>query len=1325
MDNSSTTNGLPLFDGTNFANWKTRMLFYLGSLGLRYCVELPDNTDTSDTVFIRHDEKAQNAIARFISDEFLEYVRDCSSATEMWQELNKNFARQSIKGRIYYRRNWEMLSFDENDSLKHFFATFDSCAREYTAAGGTLSQEDRIERLLISMPESYESVINVIESIDSKDLTFNDVKSKLLEEEMKKKIRTSKASNFKSENSAGAAFYSNNNNYHPNKNTNKPDRIYCYNCGDPGHKSPQCPKPKKPKKFNNNNYNKKNNRNANVAERENDDNDDNYDRSFSLLGTVQTDNFCGSASDDLQFVIDSGCTDHIVNNRSSLVDIKKLDKPIEVSVAETGKAMTVTECGDLQIYSRVNEREIPGVFKNVLISPKARYNLLSVSRVEESGGEVKFKDGVAQISVNGIVVGQGKRIGRLYWINFEKRSSSCNSARSVSDEQMNRLWHRRLGHLNIQYVRKLKSMSTGLDKDLTDQLSSCDVCAQAKMTRLPFSGERKRADKPLARVHTDICGPITPAAIDGSRYFVTFIDDHTHMCVVFTMKNRSEVLQCLQKFYSMSTAHFNTKLSRLRCDNGGEYSSSVFKNYCEEKGIIIEYTVPYTPQLNGVAERFNRTLCEKVRAMLIDTNQPKVLWNEALLTANYLTNRSPTAAVKNKTPYELWFKRQPNLSRIKVFGSKAHVHIPKERQSGKFDSRTELCVLVGYAENGYRLWNPRTRSITVSRDVLFEENVSRQVSTLPNCDELDINNQTVYHNETTKPNVTVNQSDNQTIIRSGDVSAVPVAQSTPHTRTRTREVRLPARFNDYDVELHLALNAELNDDPNDYKDVAGRHDETEWRSAIADELNSMNENGTWIEVDRKPGMKAIGSRWVFRTKIDADGNTKCKARLVAKGYMQREGLDFNETYAPVARLPTIRLLLAVGLQHGFTFRHLDVTTAFLHGYIEEEVYLLPPDGVNVPPNKVLKLVKSIYGLKQAPKQWNERFHNFIITLGFVRSKSDYCLYTRIHNDTTTYLVVYVDDMLLCGDNEDVINEVISKLSSEFKMKNLGVPRQYMGLNINVGQSEGVITINQTDYINKVINKFKMNECNPISTPMEPGLKLEEVKDEQLADQYRNIIGSLMYLMLGTRPDICFAIGYLSRFQDKATTTHLKSLKRVLRYLKGTADFALTYRKTDAPLITGYVDADWANCSETRRSTSGYIFQVSGCPVIWSSRKQPIVTLSTTEAEFVAATTAAQEALWLQKVVTDLQLNPELPTIIYEDNYGALQVAKNLETKRSKHYDVKYHFLKELVWDGKLKLVYVDTKNQLADGLTKALPRVAHEKFVNQLSLERGGVKTTP
>lgn len=311
-------------------------------------------------------------------------------------------------------------------------------------------------------------------------------------------------------------------------------------------------------------------------------------------------------------------------------------------------------------------------------------------------------------------------------------------------------------------------------------------------------------------------------------------------------------------------------------------------------------------------------------------------------------------------------------------------------------------------------------------------------------------------------------------------------------------------------------------------------------------------------------------------------------------------------------------------------------------------------------------------------------------------------------------------MMICGNNELLINKVKSGLAKNFRMKDLGHIRNFMGLSINYDRNKGVMTIDQSNYIRKILEKFNMMNCNPSKTPMEMKLYLDNTEGEkQTTEGYRELVGSLMYLVLGSRPDMCFALNYFSRFQERPTQNHYNHLKRALRYLKGTVDLKLNYNRSnnDVPL-DGFVDADWANDTADRKSTSGYLFRVFGNIVSWSSRKQSIVALSTTEAEYVAASSAACEALWFTKIINDLGHHLSEPVKLYEDNQACIFMTRNPETKRTKHIDVRYHFLRECVWSGKLSLEYVSTTDQLADILTKQLPSSTFEGFRNKFGLKR-------
>lgn len=475
------------------------------------------------------------------------------------------------------RRTWETLQCAEDTPLSEFFAEFERVEKEYRAAGGVFEQQDRIDRIL-AMPKSYDNVVTVIETMES-TIAFDTVKARLLDEELKTKLKSNSKENSTVSDSAGAAAFNienrkknfnrggrnnnrngqnncfENNNFRSHRDDNNGNyRPRCYNCGDFGHKSYECDKPR--------------NSQVNVVAQ------DTNDRSFTFLS------FSGSALPALtdgvvKFVVDSGCTDHLVNDVNLLTHVKKLSTPLNLNVAEEGTTMVIEYGGNLPVAALVNGREMNGMLHGVLLAPNVRFNLLSVSRIEESGGEVKFCDGKALILLNGELVAEGERTGRLYWVKFRTRKAESNVA-CIASGEVSQLWHRRLGHLSMNNLMKLKSMSTGIDQPLTSTIDFCETCTRTKLTRQPFSDHGDRAQRPLRRVHTDVGGPTNPTSFDGYQYFISFLDDYTHMSVIYLMKYRNEVLDCFKKYHAMATAHFGRQLSRLRCDNGGEYTSNAF-----------------------------------------------------------------------------------------------------------------------------------------------------------------------------------------------------------------------------------------------------------------------------------------------------------------------------------------------------------------------------------------------------------------------------------------------------------------------------------------------------------------------------------------------------------------------------------------------------------------------------------------------------------------------------------------------------------------------------------------------------------------------------
>ena len=484
--------------------------------------------------------------------------------------------------------------------------------------------------------------------------------------------------------------------------------------------------------------------------------------------------------------------------------------------------------------------------------------------------------------------------------------------------------------------------------------------------------------------------------------------------------------------------------------------------------------------------------------------------------------------------------------------------------------------------------------------------------------------------------------------------------------------------------------------------------------AINDELTSMEKNNVWKIVNVPKDVKLLKTKWIFKIKEDENGiPIRYKARLVAKGFFQKHGVDYFETYAPVAKLTTVRLILAYGIRNNFVFHHLDVKTAFLHGNLSEDIYMAIPDGIDKAEGNACKLLKSLYGLKQAPRCWNEKFNAFLLKLGFIRSNHDYSLYTKFYNNNVLIIVLYVDDLLIAGKNEAAINDLKRNLENEFEMVDCGKLKHFLGINIETQNVE--LSLTQESNIEKVLVKFRMEDCNTVRTPMQKGLQLQRnTENSQTNNPYRELLGSLMYIMLCCRPDLCYSIGFLGRYQQNPTDEHWQALKRLLRYLKGTKDMKLKYKcQINSERLIGYADADWASDITDRKSVSGFVFFAYGCPISWSSKKQVTVATSSSEAEYVAMSAATTEAIWLRGLLTDLGEHLDSPIKIFEDNRGCIGMATNLECKRSKHIDIKHHFIRDAIAKRRIELVHISSKKQLADIFTKSLD-VSQFKFICSL-----------
>ncbi|BBH04991.1 transposable element gene [Prunus dulcis] len=601
-------------------------------------------------------------------------------------------------------------------------------------------------------------------------------------------------------------------------------------------------------------------------------------------------------------------------------------------------------------------------------------------------------------------------------------------------------WHKRLGHLHLKGLSqpKEKNMVHGLPfMEKVDGV--CDGCQFGKQHREWFpKNQAWRASNPLELVHVDLCGPMQNESIAGNKYVMLLIDDCTRMVWVYFLRYKSDALNCFRKFKSMVELQSGLKVKCLRSDKGGEFTSCEFNKLCEVEGIQRQLSMAYTPQQNGVVERKNRIVVEMAKAMLHGKGLPYYLWAEAVHTAVYLINRCPTRALGDKTPFEAYSGRKPGLAHLKIFGCVCYVHIStKVRQ--KLDAKSTKGIFVGYAicEKGYRVYDPATKKILLSRDVVFDENATWVWKQMSDEQGSMINHEEQYDLSNDSSQLTLSRGhDHFQSPRTSDISSsMRNTQAFDHTPLKWRNL------DDVLAQCNLCIM-----EPENFDDAA--KDES-WMKAMKDELSMIEKNATWELVDRPTDKPIIGVKWVFKTKLNLDGSVqKNKAWLVAKGYAQKPGVDYNETFAPVARLDTIRTLVALAAQKNWKLYQLDVKSAFLNGVLEEEVYVDQPDGfvVKGSEDKVYKLHKALYGLKQAPRAWYCEIDTYFAQYGFAKSPSEATLYTKTRGEAEILIVsIYVDDIVYTGSCQSMLEEFKQDMMVKYEMTDLGLLHHFLGM----------------------------------------------------------------------------------------------------------------------------------------------------------------------------------------------------------------------------------------------------------------------------------------
>ena len=761
------------------------------------------------------------------------------------------------------------------------------------------------------------------------------------------------------------------------------------------------------------------------------------------------------------------------------------------------------------------------------------------------------------------------------------------------------------------------------------------------------------------------------------------------------MKSKNEAFDKFEILSKKIQNQVGSNIVSIRTDHGREFDNEFqFGNFCDKNGITHNFSAPRIPQSNGVVERKNRTLQEMSRTMLNEQNIPQKFWCNAVDTSTYILNRVLIRPFLNKTPYELYKGKKPTLGYFRVFGSKCFILNTKDYLT-KFDPKSYEGVFLGYSQNSkaYIVLNKETLRVEESLNITFDESPPPS-KTSPLVDDDLVESQAIESQEILG-NDKEDELLNKELVNVKESKSHPLDGVIGNINERTLRSKVQNESNYFCFVSNI-----------EPKNINEAIKDESWVIAMQEELNQFVRNDVWTLVPQPKSQTIIGTKWVFRNKMDENGIvSRNKARLVAQGYNQQEGIDYDETFAPVARLESIRILLAYACAHNFKLFQMDVKSAFLNGVINEEVYVAQPPGFIdfEKPNYVYKLKKALYGLKQAPKAWYDRLKTFLVDHKYTMGLVDNTLFTKKKDSHIIIVQIYVDDIIFGSTCQELCVDFSKIMHDEFEMSMMGELNFFLGLQIK--QLEDGIFFNQSKYIKDMLKKFGLEDSKPIKTPMSTETKLTKDEESESVDstKYRGMIGSLLYLT-ASRPDIMFSVCLCARFQEDPKTTHLEAVKRIFRYIKGTTHLGLWYPKGTGIDTIVYADSDHAGDYVDRKSTSGICTFVGHCLTSWFFKKQTALAISTTEAEYVSAGKACQQALWMKQALVDYGIQLNDITILC-DNKGAIDLSKNpVQHARTKHIEIRHHFLRDNVQKGSISIEKVSSEDNIADILTKPLKR---------------------
>ncbi|KAF8690661.1 hypothetical protein HU200_041034 [Digitaria exilis] len=1167
----------PTLTCSNYNEWAMLMQVNMEAQGVWYAIE----PEEEDIIEYRDDRLAMAAVLRSIPPEMLSALHSKHTAQAAWDTIKMilvGVQRVRESNTQQLRREFAAMAWKEAETAEDFTIRITCIANNLCILGDDIADVEVVRKMLQVVAISIETLLD-LNSISVEEVTGRlraieqrrkpppviDNQGRLLmcEEEWraKLKIQDAEKGNVGSSGGSGNASGGGRKNgwrgrgrgrggSKPGSRDGKPDdKPQCKNCGCTGHWTKDCrSKPRKGEAHMAQGEESSEHSGATMTPSSSTRRREGPRPARQQDGARRRPLVSGQRSHKPHVGLQIGVHQH----RLTICGTVKFGDDSEVAIEGTGTIL----------FEGKNGEHIPLTVVYFIL--RLTTNIVSLGQLNKVGCDIHTKHGVLQIrdDKGKLIVHVKRSANRLYLLRTKIGRPLCLAARSTISAW---LWHERYSHLHFDGLRKLQQhgMVDGLPH-LEHVHQLCSNCVTTKLKQSPFPSQAKwRAKGLLDLVRGDLCGPITPATPGGKKHFLLLVDDFSRYMWVALLVAKSDAFAVVES---------GRRLRVLRTDNGGGFTSVTFETYCAERGIKRQHTAPYTPQQNGVVERRNQTVVTMARGLLKGRNMPATFWGEVVATAVYLLNHALTKAVDAMTLFEAWYGYKPDVRHLRTFGCVAYIRTTKPHLK-KFDDRGTAAVFIGYelGSKAWRFYDPATRRAVVSRDIVFNEPTAwawkDETVDVGISSEFTIKDmETVYHDEPTEASpIPMSPGPATPAASTPHGTAMPTLPAPPTSSPQVEFVSPPPdseplwdtdndddhipRYCTIDNLLETTTPTFMGYAAHARQVAAELHAQIEeepatfvgaerhepWRRAMLEEMDSIQNNKTWRLVPLPSGHRPIGLKWVFKMKKDASGKVvKHKARLVAKGYVQQPGVDFD----------------------------MDVKSAFLNGELQEEVYVRQPPGfvVTGQEDKVLRLDKALHGLRQAPRVWNAKLDKTL--------RTGACRLRRGQGSSRLLVGVYVDDLIITGNDSNEIDY--------FKKQMLC----------------------QAAYARKILERAGLESCNPCHTPMVPRLKLSKGSTAAPvnATEYWGLVGCLRYL-LNTRPDIAFAVGYVSRFMEHPTVDHLNAVKRILCYIAGTIDFGCHYKQDYIEMkLLGYSDADMGGDMDTRMSTTGVFHAPVARPV---------------------------------------------------------------------------------------------------------------------------------